>query len=130
MGRRMPKKMGVLEFRCLSAVRFLEHCAACPRFEDGCQDLELGKQVLHGQKKIAYGGEPAMDTIHVEDFNCLTPLHYIERSRTKCPHNGRCREEGLLLALLDGKKVLDYTQEKVIGLPLKRRRIRAAKKAA
>lgn len=130
MGRRMPKKMGVLEFRCLSAFRFFEHCAACPRFEDDCRDLELGKKVLRGQKKIAYGGESAKDTIHVKDFNCLAPLHYIERSRTRCPHDGHCREEGQLLALLDGKKVLDYSHKKVIELLLKRRRSRAAKKAA
>ena len=130
MGRRMPKKISVLEFRCLSAVRFLEHCAACPRFGDDCRDLELGKKILRRQKKIAYGVEPSEDTIHVNAFNCLAPLRYIERSRIRCPHDGRCRDEGLLLALLDGKKVLDYSHKKIIELPIKRRRREAAKKAA
>jgi hypothetical protein len=138
MRRRMPKKISVLEFRCLSAVRFFERCAACPRFGDGCRDLELGKKILRGQKKIAYGVKAEIaqntqageDTIHVNAFNCLVPLYYIERSRIRCPHDGRCRDEGLLLVLLDGKKVLDYSHKKVIELPLRRRRHEAAKKAA
>lgn len=130
MRRRMPYKISVLEFRCLCAVRFFERCAACPRFGDGCRDLELGKEILRGQKKIAYGVKAAEDTIHVNAFNCLAPLHYIERSRIRCPHDGRCRDEGLLLALLDGKKVLDYSHKKVIELPLKWRRHDAIKKAA
>ena len=130
MGRRMARKISMLEFRCLSAVRFFERCLTCPRFGDDCRDLELGKKILRGQKKIDYGVEPAEDTIHVNSFNCLTPLHYIDRSSIKCPHDGRCRDEGLLLALLDGKKVLDYSHKKIIELPLKRRRRDAAKKAA
>ena len=130
MGRRMARKISMLEFRCLSAVRFLERCLACPRFGDDCRDLELGKKILRGQKKIDNGVEPAEDTIHVNSFNCLAPLHYIDRSRIKCPHDGRCRDEGLLLALLDGKKVLDYSHKKIIELPLKRRRREADKKAA
>ena len=130
MGRRMARKISMLEFRCLSAVRFLERCFACPRFGDDCRDLELGKKILRGQKKIDCGVESAEDTIHVNSFNCLTPLHYIDRSRIKCPHDGRCRDEGLLLALLDGKKVLDYSHKKIIELPSKRRRREAAKKAA
>jgi hypothetical protein len=126
----MSKKIPVLEFRCLAAVRFFEHCAACPRFGDDCRDLALAKEVLCGKKKIAYGVEPAEDSIHISAFHCLAPLHYIERSRIKCTHDGRCREEGLLLALLNGDKVLDYSHKETAELPPKPRRSRAAKKAA
>jgi hypothetical protein len=130
MGRRISKKIRVLEFRCLAAVRFFEHCAACPRFEDDCRDLALGKEVLRGKKKIAYGVEPTEDSIHISAFHCLAPVHYIERSRIKCTHDGRCRDEGLLLALLNREKVLDYSHKEIVELPPKRRRSEAAKKAA
>ena len=70
------------------------------------------------------------DSIHMSAFNCLAPLYYIEHSRIKCPHAGRCREEGLLLALLDGRKVLDYSHKKIIELPRVRCRRKAAKEAA
>jgi len=82
----------------------------------------MGKEVLRGKKKIAYGNERAEDSIHVSAFNCLTPLYYFEKSRKKCAHAGRCREEGLLLALLDGKKTLDYSHKEVTELPRVRRR--------
>ena len=98
-----------VDFHCLAPLKFFEHCAKCARFGDDCPDLTLGKEVLRGKKRIAYRDEPAQDTIHVSAFNCLAPLYYIEHSHMKCAHGGRCREEGFLLALLDGKKVLDYS---------------------
>lgn len=122
MARKSSKSISVLEFGCQAPLRFFEHCAKCARFGDDCPDLRVGKEVLRGKKKIAYGDEQAEDTIHVSAFNCLTPLYYFERSRKKCGHAGRCREEGLLLALLDGKKTLDYSHKEVTELPRVRRR--------
>jgi hypothetical protein len=87
------------------------------------------KEVLRGKKEIAYGEDPDEDSIHVSAFNCLAPLNYIERGRSRCPHEHRCREEGLLLALLDGKKVLDYSRKKVIDLPPRHRSKRTRKAA-
>lgn len=130
MKKRISKAISVLEFRHRTPLRFFENCAKCARFGDNCPDLKLGKEVLRGRKKIAYTDDPPEDSIHVSAFNCTAPLHYIERSRMKCAHGGRCREEGLLLVLLDGKKVLDYTHKKLIELPRMRCRHRASKKAA
>ncbi len=48
-------KIHALEFGCQRPLRFYEHCSACPRFGDGCPDLELGKEILQGKEKIAYG---------------------------------------------------------------------------
>ena len=129
MVNRSSKTISVLEFGCLAPIRFFEHCAGCARFGDECPDLAIGKDVLRGKKKIAYGNEHTEDTIHVSAFNCLTPLYYFEHSRKKCAHAGRCREEGLLLALLDGKKILDYTHKEVTELPRVRRR-KVAKRVA
>jgi len=129
MVRKSSKSISVLEFGCQAPLRFFEHCARCARFGDDCPDLRVGKEVLRGKKKIAYGDEQAEDTIHVSAFNCLTPLYYFERSRKKCGHAGRCREEGLLLALLDGKKTLDYSHKEVTELPRVRRR-KVAKRVA
>ena len=123
------KTISVLEFGCQAPIRFFEHCAGCARFGDECPDLAIGKDVLRGKKKIAYGNEHTEDTIHVSAFNCLTPLYYFEHSRKKCAHAGRCREEGLLLALLDGKKILDYTHKEATELPRVRRR-KVAKRVA
>jgi len=39
-----------------------------------------------------------------------------------CGHEGRCREEGLLLALLSGKKQIDYSQKKAKLFPYIKRR--------
>ena len=130
MGLEMPKKISVLEFKCTAAVRFFERCAACPRFGSDCPDLERGKKILRGQKKIAYTAEATDDTIHANAFNCLEPLRYIERSRLGCSRGGRCRGEGLLLALLDGKTILDYSYKKVIKVPLKQQPREATRKAA
>jgi len=122
MAKRIPGKISVLEFGCQAPLRFFEHCARCPRFGDDCQDLVMGKEILRGKKKIAYGNDQTEDSIAVSAFSCLTPLYYFERSRKKCAHAGRCREEGLLLALLDGKKILDYSHKEVTELPRIRRR--------
>ena len=117
MAKQKSKTISVLEFRCLSPLRFYEHCAACARFGDGCQDLAMIKEVLRGNKEVVYGEDVDEDSIHVSAFKCLAPLNYLERSHSRCPHEHRCREEGLLLALLEGKKVLDYSLTKVIKLP-------------
>jgi hypothetical protein len=87
------------------------------------------KEVLRGNKGVAYGEDADEDSIHVSAFKCLAPLNYLERSHSRCPHEHRCREEGLLLALLEGKKVLDYSLKKVIKLP-KRYRSKETKIAA
>lgn len=129
MVRKSSKNISVLEFGCKAPLRFFEHCARCPHFGDDCPDLTMGKDILRGKKKIAYTDDHAEDTVHVNAFNCLTPLYYFERSRKKCAHAGRCREEGLLLALLDGKKTLDYTHKEVTELPILRKR-KVAKPAA
>jgi hypothetical protein len=99
MARRISKNISVLEFGCQAPLRFFEHCAACPRFEDDCPDLKMGK-------------------------------YYFERTRKKCGHAGRCREEGLLLALLDGKKALDYSRKEVTELPRRRQLRKVAKREA
>ena len=130
MRRRRSRKISVLEFRHQAPLRFFEHCAKCARFGNHCPDLALGKEVLRGKKKIAYGDEAAEDSIHMSAFSCQAPLYYIERCRMKCPRGGRCREEGLLLALLDGKKVLDYSYKKIIKLPRTRCRRKEAREAA
>ena len=122
MARRISKQISVFEFVCQAPLRFFEHCAKCARFGDDCRDLAMGKAILRGKKKIAYGDYQAEDTIPLKAFNCAAPLYYFERTRKKCGHEGRCREEGLLLALLDGKKTLDYSHKDVAELPVVRRR--------
>lgn len=108
----------VLEFGCQAPLKFFEHCASCARLGDDCPDLDLGREVLRGKKRMVYGGEPlSEDTISAEAFKCLAPLYYFEKSRKACAHQGRCREEGLLLALLSGKKELVYGQKEAIKLP-------------
>lgn len=112
----------VMEFGCESPIRFYERCAACPRFDD-CPDLALGKEILRGKKKVDYNGESdLMGSVDAKGFNCLAPLNYFEKTRKMCAHEGRCREEGLLLALLSGKKVLDYAQKTAIQFPRPKRR--------
>lgn len=114
----------VLEFNCQAPLRFYEHCASCARFGDNCPDLALGIEVLRGRKELVYNTEfQSVDGIHVSQFTCMAPLYYFEKSRSKCAHQGRCREEGLLLALLSGNKELDYTQRSAIEFQkLKKRR--------
>jgi len=125
MAHRISKRISVFEFGCEAPLRFFEHCTQCPRFGDDCPDLALGKEILRGKKKVAYGDNQGEDTISANAFNCLAPLYYFERSRKKCGHAGRCREEGLLLALLDGKKTLDYSRKDPAELPVVRRRKKA-----
>jgi hypothetical protein len=122
MAKRISKSIHALEFGCEAPLRFFEHCTACPRFDDACPDLILGKEILRGKKKVAYGRTHEEDAVRADEFNCLAPIYYFERSRKNCGHAGRCREEGLLLALLDGKKALDYSRKEVTELPKVRKR--------
>lgn len=127
MNRRKPKIIHATEFSCQTPLKFYEHCASCPRF-NGCPDLALIKEILRMKKNVNYnrdlysargeleGGRYRVD---VNVFNCLSPLCFYEKTRKKCPHEGRCREEGLLLALLTGKKRLEYSQKVAIESPHK-----------
>jgi hypothetical protein len=60
--------------------------------------------------KTIHATEFSCQTPDANVFNCFAPLYFFEKTRKKCPHEGHCREEGLLLALLTGKKKLDYNQ--------------------
>ncbi|MBM4274399.1 MAG: hypothetical protein FJ134_08070 [Deltaproteobacteria bacterium] len=130
----MKDKIHALEFSCQSPLRFYERCSSCPRFKEDCPDLKLGVEILRGKTKLAYGANGAVDQVHVSAFNCLAPLYYFEKTRSNCAHQGRCREEGLLLALLTGKKTLDCSEKQVISLPARKARgpqeVAAAKAAA
>ena len=114
----------VLEFGCQAPLKFYEHCASCPRFGESCDDLSRGKDVLRGKKRLVYNQDDYDEgSVHASSFKCAAPLYYFEKSRSACGHKGRCREEGLLLALLSGKKELTWTQKTPIELPrLKKRR--------
>jgi hypothetical protein len=121
----------VLEFSCQAPLKFYERCKACPRFGDDCFDLQVGTEILRGKKKVVYGEDGSDDVVHAGSFKCLAPLYYFEKSRSKCAHKGRCREEGLLLALLSGKKELSYAQKTAFELPMRRpRREKAATRKA
>lgn len=107
-----------LEFGCQAPLRFYEHCAACPRFGESCDDLRLGRDVLRGKKKLVYNTDDYDEgSVHASSFKCVAPLYYFEKTRSACGHKGRCREEGLLLALLSGKKELSFAQKVPIELP-------------
>ena len=113
----------VLEFECQAPLKFYEHCKKCPRFDNNCPDLSLGVEILRRKKKIDYSGESISEEyVDVKAFNCQAPLNYFEKTRKKCSHHGRCREEGLLLALLSGNKILDYSQKTAIQFPSIKRR--------
>ena len=106
------------EFDCQAPLKFYERCFSCPRFKDDCPDLALGVEILLKKKKLVYNGMAhSKDSVNAGTFNCLAPLNYFEKTRMKCAHEGRCREEGLLIALLIGKKELDYSQKTVIDFP-------------
>ncbi len=110
-------KIHALEFDCQSPLRFFEHCSSCPRFDNGqCPDLQLGVQLLRRKMTVSYNEDTPEGSIHANKFTCNAPLKYFEKTRQKCPHMGRCREEGLLLALLTGKKELTYGQQDVLPL--------------
>jgi hypothetical protein len=118
MESKQPRMIHALEFDCQAPLKFYEHCAACPRFGDDCPDLALGKEILRGGGKLIYNGNTHLENgVDVNKFQCLAPLYYFEKSRKQCGHEGRCREEGLLLALLSGKKELVYAQKTAIELP-------------
>lgn len=118
MGSTKSQIIHALEFDCQAPLGFYEHCAACPRFGDECPDLALGKEILRGRKKVIYNGDTHLeDGVDINEFQCLAPLYYFEKSRKNCGHEGRCREEGLLLALLSGKKELVYAQRRALELP-------------
>lgn len=104
------KKIHVFEFNCQTPLKFYERCSSCVRFGDTCEDLQLGKTLLKRKKVLNYGTDPIVNSIHVNAFQCQTPLYYFERTRNKCAHKGKCRDEGLLMALLTGKRELDYSQ--------------------
>ena len=122
------KDVHVLEFDCQAPLKFYEHCAACARFGDDCPDLQLGLEILRGKQQLVYAQVPPGEGIHAASFKCLAPLAYFEKSRLSCAHDGRCREEGLLLALLTGKRKLDYSQVAAIELPARQPRRVAARK--
>ena len=112
------KIIHALEFGCQAPLKFYEHCSACPRSDNNCPDLIAGKEILRGKKKLVYDGEVyGEEFVHASSFSCSAPLYYFEKTRKKCGHQGRCREEGLLLALLSGKKELVYTQKTVLEFP-------------
>ena len=111
-------RVHVLEFECQAPLKFYEHCSACPKSIDMCPDLELGKDIIRGKKKIIYNNSfDSEGSVHAKAFNCLVPLRYFEKTRRVCAHKGRCREEGLLIALLDGKRKLVYTQKEALPFP-------------
>lgn len=118
----MKDKIHALEFSCQSPLRFYERCSSCPRFKGNCPDLKLGVEILRGKIKLTYGNDGSQDCVHASSFNCLAPLYYFEKTRSNCAHQGRCREEGLLLALLTGKKTLDCSEKQVIPLPPRKAR--------
>jgi hypothetical protein len=117
-----------LEFDCQAPLKFYEHCVSCAKFGEDCPELALGIELLKEKKKLAYNtGPTSEDAIHISQFNCMAPIYYFEKSRGKCAHQGRCREEGLLLALLSGKKELAYTQKTATELPHLRKRYKEAR---
>jgi len=125
MNSRKPKTIHATEFGCQTPLKFYEHCSSCPQF-DGCPDLALIKEILRMKKDVNYNrdlysarGELEGSRYSVDSnvFNCFAPLYFFEKTRKKCPYEGRCREEGLLLALLTGKKKLEYSQKVLIEFP-------------
>jgi hypothetical protein len=110
----------VLEFGCQAPLKFFEHCSVCPRFGDDCPDLQLGLEILRGKKKLMHEQVPRGEGVHASSFTCLAPLAYFEKSRLNCAHAGRCREEGLLIALLTGKRKITYSQLTALELPARK----------
>lgn len=133
MGNGKSRMVHVLEFGCQAPLKFYMHCSACPQFELDCTDLMLGKEILGGKKNLVYNGTDYVEgSVHASSFNCTAPLKYFEKSKKKCGHMGRCREEGLLLALLSGKRDLDSSQKTTIELPRKKKphKVEESQKAA
>ena len=123
MRSRKSGAIHALEFNCQAPLKFYEHCMSCARFGDDCPELAQGMELLGGKKELVYNTDlQSEDGIHASQFDCMVPLYYFEKSRKNCAHQGRCREEGLLFALLSGKKELVYTQKTAIEFPhLKKR---------
>jgi len=125
------KDVHVLEFGCEAPLRFYEHCSACPRFGEDCPDLQLGLEILRGKKKLVFEKVAPEEGVHASSFQCLAPLSYFGKTRLNCPHQGRCREEGLLVALLTGKRKLAASRQAAISLPPRApSRVAAKKKQA
>lgn len=123
MKNEFRKMVHALEFNCQAPLKFYEHCSSCPIPSDSCPDLILGKDILRGKKKLVYNGEDqSEDVVDARSFNCVAPLKYFDKTRKTCGHEGRCREEGLLLALLSGKKQIDYSQKRAKLFPYIKRR--------
>ena len=107
---RNPEIIRVTEFGCQGPMRFYEHCVSCPQFEEGCPDLALSAAMLEGKKKLVFSDKMVSeDTVNAREFKCVTPLSYFEKSRNTCGRQGKCREEGLLVELLSGKKILVHS---------------------
>jgi hypothetical protein len=127
MGERSGK-VHALEFGCQAPLKFYEECSICPQFDLDCPDLTQGIELLRDKKSIAYDIDGGSEKdIHAGSFKCSVPLYYFENTRRNCGHRGRCREEGLLLALLSGKKELDYVQKSAIELPVSKKEKRAGR---
>jgi hypothetical protein len=125
------KDVHVLEFDCQAPLKFYERCSACPRFGEDCPDLQLGLEILRGKKKLLNEPVPPGEGVPASAFKCLAPLAYFEKTRRNCPHQGRCREEGLLIALLTGKRKLDYSRLSPLELSSRKpARVAARKKQA
>ena len=127
-----PNTIHATEFSCQTPLKFYEHCASCSRFV-GCPDLALVKEILRTNKNVNYNRdtysargelEGGRHRVDANVFTCLSPLCFFEKTRKRCPHEGRCREEGLLLVLLTEKKTLDYSQKALIKLPRSKPRLK------
>jgi hypothetical protein len=72
----------------------------------------MGKKLNYDRDLYSARGEleGVRHSVDADEFQCLRPLYYFESTRMKCPREGRCREEGLLVALLTGRRKLDYTE--------------------
>ena len=125
MNMKPSHTISAAEFGCSAPLKFYEHCCSCPRF-DGCPDLVLLVEILRLKKELNYNKdvysargtlEGSKHSVDANVFDCLAPLYFFEKTRKKCPREGRCREEGLLLALLMEKKKLDYSPKVPIRLP-------------
>ncbi|MFO8166195.1 MAG: hypothetical protein R6T98_16865 [Desulfatiglandales bacterium] len=68
------------------------------------------KHDLYADKGLLEGSRYSVDSTA---FHCLAPLSFFEKTRTKFPREGRCREEGLFLVLLTGKKKLSYNHRAI-----------------
>ena len=107
------------EFKCEAPRKLYEHCELrCPRSSKDCPDLAKGVAILSGKQKVDYNGSSENEgDMGAMTFQCEAPLRYFEKTRKLCAHKGRCREEGLLLALLNGKRELAYSRKSESELP-------------